>query len=204
MKILLIFIFTIFAVSPLLAQWQEGDLIFHQSQSAQGPALSESTHSKWTHVGIIIKNDNHWVVYESIGPVQFTDLNKFIARGKDGKYVVKRVRKDFIDLTQNMNRELLIRELNKFFNFPYDIFFEWSDNKIYCSELVWKGFYNAFGKSPGIVQTLGDLDLSGPSIKRLIEERIKLKKSQINLLEPIITPISIMNSENLEVVFENI
>ena len=41
----------------------------------------------------------------------------------------------------------------------YDIYFEWSDDRIYCSELVWKMYKEATGIEIGEIQKLSDFDL---------------------------------------------
>jgi hypothetical protein len=174
----------------------DGDLIFIDSTSAQSPALKEATGSKWTHVGILFKSQQRWKVYEAAGKVRVTSFVNFLKRSRGGAFVVKRPKANFLRW-DNEARSKLKTALKAFFGKPYDIFFEWSDQAIYCSELVWKAFFQAFGKAPGVVQKFGDLKLDGPEIQKLIERRIKPAGKVVNLEEPIITPVSIFEDPDL-------
>ena len=46
-----------------------------------------------------------------------------------------------------------------------------SDERIYCSELVWNIFDRALGISVGKLESLGDFDLSSPAVKEKVKER---------------------------------
>ena len=50
------------------------------------------------------------------------------------------------------------RRARQFEGKPYDLYFEWSDERIYCSELVWK-MYAALGVKLGTLQKLREFDL---------------------------------------------
>lgn len=176
-----------------------GDLIFHRSQSAQSDALREATESEWTHVGILVQRNKKWWVYEAITQVSLTPLDTFIKRGRGGLVQVKRLKSEI--LNWNSTTELrLAKEFSKFARQPYDIYFEWADDKIYCSELIFKAYFNAFGIEIGAVQIMGDLKTNGPAVQRLIKERLEPAGKTLNLQEPIVTPISQLNSALLETV----
>ena len=76
----------------------------------------------------------------------------------------------------------------------YDTLFQWDDQKIYCSELVFDMYDKAFGIRLGQVQTVGELNLSPDSVQRLIRKRLGQK---LKLDEKIITPVSIYNDQRL-------
>ena len=76
----------------------------------------------------------------------------------------------------------------------YDIYFEWSDEKIYCSELVWKIYKEATGIEIGNLKTLKDFDLSSNSVQSIMEERYG---NDIPLDEDVISPAGMFNSEKL-------
>ncbi len=54
---------------------------------------------------------------------------------------------------------------------PYDSYFEWSDKRIYCSELVWKIYDRGLSIRVGRLQKVRDLDLSDPIVKAKMKER---------------------------------
>ncbi len=58
------------------------------------------------------------------------------------------------------------QEGEKFKGKNYDLTFEWSDDKIYCSELIWKIYQRATGIEIGKLQKLGDFDLTNEAVKK--------------------------------------
>jgi Permuted papain-like amidase enzyme, YaeF/YiiX, C92 family len=177
-----------------------GDLIFQMSQSKQSAAIKEAQGSPYTHMGILIQEGKKWYVYEAVQPVKKTEISKWIARGKDKHFVVKRMDKKVLDLSTAENRDKLIAELDKFAGSDYDLFFEWTEEKIYCSELVYKAIERGFGVTIGNLQKIGDLNLEGPNVKALIKEREKQMGHPVDLEEPIITPVSMYDDSRLEVI----
>ena len=53
----------------------------------------------------------------------------------------------------------------------YDLEFRWSDEKIYCSELVWKAYQRAAKLELGSLKRLRDFDLSSRVVKQKLKER---------------------------------
>ena len=138
-------------------QIKNGDLIFQISVSKQSKAIQLATKSKYSHCGIIYQNGKDFYVFEAIQPVQLTLLRNWINRGKDGKYVIKRLKNSDKVLTSIMISKMKnIGERFKGKN--YDCTFEWSDDKIYCSELIWKIYKEATGLEIGKLQKLKDFD----------------------------------------------
>jgi hypothetical protein len=176
-----------------------GDIIFHKSQSKQSKAIFEASGSEWTHVGILISKNGHWFVSEAIGPVVSTPLQDFINRGKDKEYKIYRF-KHF--KAETMENKLLqaIEQQNK----AYDIYFEFSDENTYCSELVYKAMLEVTGQELGVVQQFKDLKLNGPYVKAMIKKRLTDKGRLLNVEEPIITPASQMSEANLILIKESI
>lgn len=116
---------------------KDADLIFQTSLSGQSRAIQVATNSKYSHCGLIYKDGDKYYVFEAIQPVKKTPLEKWIARGKDGNYVIKRLKNaDQVLTTATLKKIKSIA--NTFDGKNYDLTFEWSDDKIYCSELIWK------------------------------------------------------------------
>lgn len=172
------------------AGFQDGDIIFQTSESRQCEAVQLATHSPYSHCGIIFKDNGKWMVYEAVQPVKKTPLNEWIARGKDGVFVTKRLKNDESILSnkvvQNM-KEYCTSMLGK----SYDIYFEWDNEKIYCSELVWKAYKEKAGIEVGRLQQLKDFDLSSSIVKQIMKERYG---DNIPLEEQVISPAAIFES----------
>ena len=82
----------------------------------------------------------------------------------------------------------------------YDLTFEWSDDKIYCSELIWKVYQRATGIEVGKLQKLRDFDLTNPAVKAKMRERYG---DNIPINETVISPAAIFDSELLMTVKSN-
>ncbi len=76
----------------------------------------------------------------------------------------------------------------------YDIYFEWTDNKMYCSELVWKIYKRATGIEIGSLETLSKFNLSHKIVQQKMRERYG---KNIPYKEKVIFPIRIFNSDKL-------
>jgi len=176
-----------------------GDLIFQTSLSNQSRAIQIATDSKYSHMGIIYKEEGEFYVYEAIQPVQLTPLEKWIARGENNSYLVKRVAKeDRIRTKEGLKKMKLIGK--KYLDKDYDLRFEWSDDKIYCSELVWKIYKEAFDIEIGSLQRIRDFDLSDPLVQAKLKERYGDK---IPMDELVITPERMFRAENLITIKSN-
>jgi len=177
---------------------QNGDLIFHTSRSSQSQAIQIATNSKYSHMGIIYKEGENYLVYEAVQPVKTTNLNAWISRGKNGKYVVKRLKNSERYLSEDgIERMKIIGQ--KYLGKDYDLRFEWSDNKIYCSELAWKIYKEAFNIEIGKLEKVGDFDLSNKTVQEKVKERYG---SDIPKDEFVITPDRMFKSEKLITVKE--
>ncbi|MEO8734616.1 MAG: YiiX family permuted papain-like enzyme [Flavobacteriales bacterium] len=177
----------------------DGDIIFQTSLSPQSRAIQLATHSKYSHCGLIFRadtGDHEWLVLEAVQPVKWTPLTRWIARGEGGHFVVKRLVGPPLTAPQ---LSALREDGERFLGKNYDLWFGWSDDAIYCSELVWKVYHEATGKELGKLQKLGDFDLSDVLVKQKLKERYG--KTQ-PLDEPVISPARIFGSDLLQTVVE--
>jgi hypothetical protein len=92
MKIKTIFLWILISVSLVCGEIMEGDIIFQTSLSSQSKAIQLATKSKYSHVGIIFKEKGKFYVFEAAKTVKMTPLDEWIKRGKDEKYVIKRLK----------------------------------------------------------------------------------------------------------------
>jgi hypothetical protein len=149
-------------------------------------------------MGILFFKAGEPYVYEAIKKVQYTPLKQWIERGVGGHYVVKRLRDADKILTSEAVKRLQ-KAAPTFEGKPYDITFEWSDSRIYCSELVWKIYDRALGLQIGRLQKLSDFDLSDPIVKTKMKERYG---NTIPMWEPVISPDEMFSSKELIMVAE--
>jgi uncharacterized protein YycO len=173
--------------------FQNGDIIFQTSRSSQSKAIQLATRSKYSHCGIIFKQGDNFYVYEAVEPVKQTKLKEWINNGKGQHYVVKRL-KNADDILTN---EVLMKMKKIGISFKgknYDRFFEWSDDKIYCSELIWKIYKRATGIEIGNLQKLSSFDLNNKIVKEQLKNRYG---NNIPINEFVISPEAIFNSDQL-------
>jgi uncharacterized protein YycO len=178
------------------SSFQNGDIIFQTSQSKQCTAVRIATRSIYSHCGIIYIENNKVYVYEAVGPVKLTPFNEWIQHGKDSKYVVKRLKDANISLTPAIFSKVKASG-EKYKGKSYDIYFGWSDDKIYCSELVWKVYKQGANIEVGKLQKLKEFDLSSKEVQTILKERYG---DNIPSEEIVISPQSIFESELLETV----
>ncbi len=174
-------------------QLHEGDLIFHTSQSAQSQAIQLATHSHWSHCGIVYQQGGQWQVFEAVQPVKLTPLVDWVARGQGGHFVTKRLRDAATALTPAALARLKAAG-QPMLGHHYDLYFGWSDDRIYCSELIWKVYARGLGRRLGQLQQLRDFDLSHPAVQAKLRERYG---AHLPLADTVISPVSIFESPEL-------
>jgi len=178
---------------------RDGDLIFQTSLSEQSKAIQLATKSRYSHCGIIYGENGRYYVFEAVQPVKPTPLDEWIVRGKDGHFVIKRL-KNADEILTVETLEKMKREGEKFIGKDYDLTFEWSDEKIYCSELIWKIYQRAAGIEIGKLEKLSDFDLTSEVVRQKMKERYGDK---IPMSETVISPAAIFDSELLMTVKSN-
>lgn len=178
--------------------FQEGDIMFQTSKSSQSLAIQMATHSKISHTGMIVKKGKGLFVLEAVQPVKLTPIEDWINKGDGMHFVVKRLREaDFI-LTKEVKQRMenvAVKYLGK----KYDPYFEWSDTRIYCSELVWKIYKQAANIELGHLEKLRNFDLSDKQVQELIHKRYG---KNIPWEEPVISPAGIFHSGKLVTVYQ--
>jgi hypothetical protein len=177
---------------------QNGDIIFQTSESAQCEAIRIATKSNYSHCGIIFIEKGKIYVYEAVQPVKITLFEHWIKNGKNNSYIVKRLKNSKTVLTSSTLSEMK-KYAKKDLNKDYDLYFEWSNDKIYCSELVWKIYKNGANIEICKLQKLKDFDLNHPKVKAILKERYKNK---IPLDEAVVAPSQLVESQLLQTVID--
>jgi uncharacterized protein YycO len=168
----------------------EGDIIFQSSQSNQCKAVKLATHSEYSHVGMITYIKGKPFVLEAVEPVCITELASWIARGTGGHYTVMRLK--------NRDTEIVDAEIpvaqslaKKMLGTHYDLYFNWSDDQLYCSELVWKIYKRGYGVELCPLRKMKDFDLTSPEVKSIMKQRYG---NNPPLEEDVVAPSDLSNS----------
>jgi hypothetical protein len=175
---------------------QDGDIIFQTSRSSQSEAIQLATDSPFSHVGIITIQDGEPMVYEAISTVKATPLADWIRRGEGGKYRLMRLKQPLTqEQVQAMNVVGRLHQRKR-----YDLRFDWSDQKMYCSELVWKMYKAGAGIELAGLRPMDSYKLGDPKVRVLIQARWG---DDVNWKEPMVAPSDLANSPLLEVVVDS-
>jgi hypothetical protein len=139
------------------------------------------------------------MVLEAVEPVRFVPIQEWIRQGVDGRFVAKRLDTLYGYLTPGNQLQMAAvgsTHLGK----SYDLVFNWSDDELYCSELVWKVYYEGFGLPLCPPRQLASYDLSHPAVVQKLQERYG---DSVPMSEAMIAPSDIYDSHMLYVVYEN-
>lgn len=170
-----------------------GDIIFHESRSSQSQAIKLATQSSYTHCGIIFEHDGQLQVLEASSTVRWTPIREWVESGVDGHFVLMRSQKPLDEASLAAMLAAIPRYLDK----NYDLLFQWSDDTIYCSELVWKLYQKAdIELCP--LKTFGDFKLDSEVVKAIVKKRYNADLPPLD--EPVVAPSDLMESPALKVV----
>lgn len=173
---------------------QDGDLVFQSGKTAQDKAVMAATGSKWSHVGVVFFHEGSPWVLEAVQPVKTTTLTKFISRCPDAFYAM-RLRNSHLYLN-NKNllkaHEYAQTQIGK----PYDPYFQWSEDRVYCSELIWKIYKEAAGIELCKPRLLSSYNLHHPTVQKLINKRYG-SMSKLPMNELVVAPSDLALSDLL-------
>ena len=146
---------------------RSGDIIFQINPKGQGKAIQLATGSKFTHCGVIFIEGNDTMVYHAVNPVQKSKFKDFTEMGVNGEYWVKRLDRNLTEDELKSMKKFAASQLGK----PYDLKFMWSDNKMYCSEYVWKIYHNGIGVAVGTPKKMKEYALNNPVVQNIMRKR---------------------------------
>lgn len=180
---------------------QNGDLIFIKGNSQQAQFLKMVTGSDWSHVGMVFFHKDKWQIIEGVQPVKWSDLSSFVSRSTNHEFSIKRLKEEYQPLDANK----LKNYAQKFLGKDYDLLFKFDDQRIYCSELVWKSYDRTNHIQIGALKKIGDYNLDQPGIWEEIERRHRLLNEEFSrevYLDTLaITPVDMYTSDLLEEIF---
>jgi hypothetical protein len=163
----------------------DGDILFQESRSAQSPAIQLATNSRYSHCGILLIKNGRPFVLEAASRVRLTPLPEWIDRGVDGHYVAMRLRN-----RAAAHFDALSARAGEVLGTPYDTKFMWGDDRLYCSEVVWK-LYARAGVELTPLRRYRDYDLSAPAVKATLRKRFG---SRVPLDERVVAPVDLLKS----------
>jgi hypothetical protein len=173
--------------------YYDGDVIFQSLRSGQSDAIQLATNSKYSHCGIVFWEGNRCYVFEAFKKVKATPIDKFIERSRGGHYAVRRL-KDSRNFFASQGEKFRKIYYQRYHGKIYDGRYEASDDKIYCSELVWKLYKDAANLEIGEWKRLGDFDLSN----KVVQEELRYTYGDnIPLDEKIISPEALFSANAL-------
>jgi len=173
------------------SNYKDGDIIFQATSGDRGKAIQLATKSKYNHCGVLFNENGKWMVYEAVQPVKKTSLADFNRRGQG---TVMRL-KSSAGVLKPADIEKLKAVFKTYEHKNYDDAFNWSDDRIYCSELVYKLYHNGLNIKLCEPRKLRDFDLSNPLVKAQLNLQYG---SNIPLEEPMVAPGDISESALLE------
>ena len=174
-------------------QPKEGDIIFQSLVGPLADAIEGVTRSGYSHCGIVTKHRGSWMVLEAIGPVMETPLGLWILRGRNHSFDVYRLKTPY-----SRTIPQFVAKARAYQGRPYDIQYEFDDDKIYCSELVFRAFLESTGEQLGEVVSLGELDW------KHYEDFIRgITGGELPLDRRMITPWHLSRAKQLELIFQS-
>jgi hypothetical protein len=172
-------------------QLQEGDIVFSSSSLGQGAAIIAATESPYTHCGVVFKKDGELMVLEAVQPVGVVSIKEFMKRGRPEVFTALRLKTTVTPEAYRKARQWAELQVGR----DYDVRFGWGDQKLYCSELVWK-IYQKAGVELCPPRKFRDYKLERPAVKKIIEERFG-GMDRVPMDEKVVAPSDIAASKLL-------
>ena len=176
--------------------FMDGDILLQQLPGSLCKLIEGVTKSKYSHCGIVVHKRGRIYVLEGFPPrVHYTPIKLWINRGKKSCFTQIRVK----DISrEKMNK--VLKEAAKYLRRKYDFQYQIGDGEIYCSELVYKAFKRGINVEVGKKQTLGSLNWRP---YEYVIRTIAKPKGSLPLDRVLITPVSLVQSENVEQIYSS-
>lgn len=196
------------ASASTVPELENGDIVLQTSASSQSLAILMASGSPYSHMGIIKKSANKIVVIEGAGPVRETPLQEWIERGLGGRLTISRLKTINTKLGNN-----IVRNAHIYYGRPYDPYFYFKNDGIYCSELVYNAYKDS-GIMLGKIEKIKDLNIDNFAADQLLKQRWKshplcqkakdFENCKEKILEQtLITPQSIAADSKLDIIYSN-
>ncbi|MDF1713329.1 MAG: YiiX/YebB-like N1pC/P60 family cysteine hydrolase [Akkermansiaceae bacterium] len=178
---------------PQYERLQTGDIVFQDTGGEQGAAVKAATGSNYTHCGVVFEQDGKLYVLEAVQPVSVVTLENFRKRSRI--FHARRLQDQ-----GKLNQKALHKALNwgrSQIGKDYDLMFQWDDETLYCSELVWKIYKKSTGLELCQPKTFKSYFLDRPEVRRVIAQRYG-DPDKMPAKEPVVAPSDLAASPLLE------
>ncbi len=172
----------------------EGDIVLQDIPGWFSGLIDRVTQSPYSHMGIVANGRHGLVVVEAIGPVKETDLDAWIRRGKGHAVTVLRLKPELRPKIPD-----IVGAARGYLGRPYDALMEWDDEKLYCSELIYKAVFNATGVHLAPFVKLRDLNWK--PYEREIRE---VTQGPLPLDREMVTPRDLVTSSYVDVLIDEL
>jgi hypothetical protein len=165
-----------------------GDLVFQDLDCGlRCQLIREVTHSRYSHVGIVLDEGGERFVWEALGPVGRTPLALWLERGRERRVAVYRLPPELAPRLPE-----IAAEVRRMGGLQYDGDYQWDDERIYCSELIAKAVVRATGVelAPPSALGPGGFGSHGPQI-------LRLSKGRLTEQTPMVTPAALARAPGL-------
>ena len=126
-----------------------GDLLFQKVNKKK----SLTSDSAYNNIGIAFIDGDNYALLETSDQVQYVSIREWIENGINQDYVAKRLL-NADSLITSLNIQELRNEARNNIMKKYDNSNEWSDDKMYNAELIWKMYERAFNIELGALDTI--------------------------------------------------
>jgi hypothetical protein len=181
------------AIKAPAYQPMTGDIVLQEEKSGQARAVKLATGSRFSHCGVVVIENGTPFVLEAIQPVTKTLLSTWKRRGVHGIFCAMRL-KPGKPTPRPLTAETLLTYFEKQAGKNYDGRFQWGDEELYCSELVWKAYEAAAGFRLCEPRAFKEYALEHASVQHLISERYG---STFNPEEKAVSPEDLFRSPYL-------
>lgn len=138
--------------AQLVKHLRPGDFLFQPTGGLNGAMIELVTACDITHVGMAFQKDNgEWFVFEAVQPVKETPISVYVNRSK-GKIGLLRSKVPF-------DTDAVLAELRQHLGKRYDVLFQWDEEHMYCSEILYKALDKVADLQVGLVEDIADLPL---------------------------------------------
>ncbi|MBY0406870.1 MAG: hypothetical protein K2Q01_04205 [Rickettsiales bacterium] len=189
---------------------QNGDLIFQTTWTNQSIAIALASASWYIHTGVVADNGNgNYTVVQAGLHVTETPLSEWIDQGIFRRFTVYR----YEGLTPEQGGTI-VHAARQYIGLPYDFYFTFGKDAIYCSELDYRAYHDA-GVSLATPERIGSLYINNRFVRSVIEQRwknypacasphITFEECYDRIMDgELVTPQAVANDTRLRRIFSN-
>ena len=175
---------------------KEGDLVFQALPLDDDliQAIEGVTESNYSHVGVLLNRDGIWTVIEASRPgVIYTPFEEWKIKGRNKRWAAYRLKAEYQEHIPQF-----LTELEAHIGKPYDFKYELSEDKLYCSGLVYLAWTSSTGQEMGKLRRVGDMIWK--PYRATIE---KYNNAPVPLDRQVISPVELSKAGQLEKVYNH-